>query len=73
MNFVSLHRGKKAVQNDTKHEWVRLSVSEIEDHATYFPNVPRIQTFAGIPKEAGRIVFFFVVSHDQGSFQCLTF
>ena len=35
------HRRQIAVKNDTKHKWVCLSVTEKNDRATYFPNVPR--------------------------------
>ena len=35
------------VKNDTKHEWVCKSVTEIKDHAMYFPNSPRTVLYAG--------------------------
>ena len=41
MVFVPLHRGKIAFQNDTKHDRVCKSVTEINDHAMNFPNAPR--------------------------------
>ena len=42
IKFVSLHSGQIDFLNDTKHEWVCLSISEKKDHATFFPNDPRI-------------------------------
>ena len=42
MKFMPRHRGHIAVKNDTIHEWACLSVTEKNDHATYFPNAPRI-------------------------------
>ena len=41
MKFVSWHGGEIAVYNDTQHEMIWLSVTEKNDHATYFPNAPR--------------------------------
>ena len=41
MKFMPRHRRQMAVSNDTKHEWVCLSVTEKNDRATYFPNGPR--------------------------------
>ena len=31
--------------NDTQHAWIWLSVTEKNDHPTYFPNDPRITVF----------------------------
>ena len=42
MKFVSQHRGKIALKNDTKHDMVCKSVTEIKDHAKNFPNAPRM-------------------------------
>ena len=46
MKFVSHHRRKIALKNDTKQDMVCKSVTEIKDHAKNFPNAPRI--FFGI-------------------------
>ena len=48
MKFMPGHRGRIAVSNDTIHEWVCLSVTEKNDHATYFPNAPRIPVISGV-------------------------
>ena len=42
MKFVSYHRGKMVLSNDTKHDRFCKSVTEIKDHARNFPNAPRI-------------------------------
>ena len=42
MKFVPQHRDKIDIQNDTKHDRVCKSVTEIKDHAKNFPNVPRM-------------------------------
>ena len=42
MKFMPRHRGQIAVENDTIHESVCLSVTEKNDRATYFPNAPRM-------------------------------
>ena len=44
MKFVSQLRGKIALKNDTKHDMVCKSVTEIKDHAKNFPNAPRSTT-----------------------------
>ena len=42
MEFMSWHRGDIAVYNDTQLEQIWFSVSEKNDHATNFPNAPRM-------------------------------
>ena len=41
MKIVSYHRGTIALKNDTKHDRVCKSVTEIKGHAKNFPNAPR--------------------------------
>ena len=40
MKLVTQHTRNAAPKNDTKHDRVSKSISEIKDHAMYFPNAP---------------------------------